>query len=217
MAKDEKTRGRGRPKRRRRVQSLPPAGRFEPVGSSRGSGQEVKLSLDEVEALRLADLEAIYHEEAATAMGVSRSTYGRVLESARHKVALALWGGSALVIDGGPIDVRDDGHTGRGRGLGRGMGRGGGNRSVEGRHLDGGRGRSTNSGGEGERGSRREEGGLGFGAHGACICPKCGRTQEHQPGRPCKREQCPECGVALLREGGEHHRAVVESREKKKG
>ncbi len=195
MEKDDTSRGRGRPKRRRRVQSLPPAGRFEPVGASRASGQDVELSLDEVEALRLADLEAIYHEEAATAMGVSRSTYGRVLESARHKVALALWGGSARVIEGGAIALRDDGPAGRGRGLGRGTGRGGGNRSGGGRQLDG---------------------GLGFGAHGACICPKCGRTQEHQPGRPCKRERCPECGVALLREGGEHHRAVVESREKKK-
>ncbi len=217
MAKDDTSRGRGRPKRRRRVQSLPPAGRFEPVGASRASGQDVELSLDEVEALRLADIEAIYHEEAATAMGVSRSTYGRVLESARHKVALALWGGSALVIDGGAIDIRDDGHSGRGRGLGRGMGRWGGNRDAEGRNLDGGRDHSADSGGEGERGSRRVEGGLGFGTHGACICPKCGRKQEHQPGRPCKRERCPECGVALLREGGEHHRAVVESREKKKG
>ncbi len=161
------------------MQSLPPAGRYEPVGVSRGSGQEVKLSLDEVEALRLADLEAIYHEEAATAMGVSRSTYGRVLESARHKVALALWGGLALVIDGGTIDVRDDASAGPGRGHGRGMGWRG-------------RGCGTSSYGEGERGWRREEGGMGFGSHGACICPKCGQTQEHRPGRPCKRERCPD-------------------------
>lgn len=185
------------------MQSLPPAGRYEPVGVSRGSGQEVELSLDEVEALRLADLEAIYHEEAATAMGVSRSTYGRVLESARHKVALALWGGMALVIDGGTIDVRDDVSAGPGRGHGRGMGWRG-------------RGCGTSSDGEGERGWRREEGGMGFGSHGACICPKCGQTQEHRPGRPCKRERCPDCGVALLREGGEHHRVVLESQAKKK-
>lgn len=197
------------------MQSLPPAGRYEPVGASADSGQEVKLSLDEVEALRLADLEAIYHEEAATAMGVSRSTYGRVLESARHKVALALWGGVALVIDGGISDIRYDGPTGRGRGLGRGMGR----RGRDGTSVDGdgdsGRGCSQPPDGLDERGRGRTEGGLGFGAHGACICPKCGKTQEHRPGRPCKRERCPECGVALLREGGDHHRAVVESREKK--
>ncbi len=214
--KDDTSRGRGRPKRRRRVQSLPPAGRYEPVGASGGSGQEVKLSLDEVEALRLADLEVIYHEEAATAMGISRSTYGRVLESARHKVALALWGGVALVIDGGTIDIRDDRPAGRGRGPGRGMGRRGRDGVSEDRDGDLGRGFKPPSGLD-ERGRGRTEGGLGFGAHGACICPKCGRTQEHRPGRPCKRERCPECGVALLREGGEHHRAVLESREKKKG
>ncbi|MCK5378130.1 MAG: DUF134 domain-containing protein, partial [Acidobacteria bacterium] len=116
---------------RRRVRSLPPAGRFEPVGVSVGPGREVELSLDEIEALRLADLEAIYHEEAARAMGVSRSTYGRVLESARHKVALALWGGVALVIDGGTIEVRDDSSPGRSRGLGRGQGRRRGNQDLE--------------------------------------------------------------------------------------
>ncbi len=204
MVKDEKVRGRGRPKMRRRVRSLPPAGRFEPVGVSVGPGREVELSLDEIEALRLADLEAIYHEEAARAMGVSRSTYGRVLESARHKVALALWGGVALVIDGGTVEVRDDEQVGGGRGLGRGMGRRG-------------RGCSSPSDGKGERGGNREEGGLGFGAHGTCICPRCGLTQEHRPGRPCKRERCPGCGVALLREGGEHHRAALESQAKKKG
>lgn len=189
---------------RRRVQKFPPAERYEPVGVSKGAGHEVILSLDEVEALRLADLEAIYHEEAASAMGVSRSTYGRVLESARHKVALALWGGVALVIDGGTIDVRGDKTPGRGQGRGRGMGRRG-------------RGEVANADDrECDRGRSRDGGGLGFGSRGACICPKCGKTQEHRPGRPCKRERCPECGVALLREGGEHHRAVLEAQAKKK-
>ena len=197
------------------MQSLPPTLRFEPVGASGKSGQEVNLSLDEVEALRLADLEAIYHEEAAKAMGVSRSTYGRVLESARHKVALALWGGVALVIDGGTTDIRFDEPAGRGRGYGRGLGRRGWD-GVSG-DSDGGVGRGCGGQPPGlpdERGRGRTEGGLGFGAHGACICPKCGQTQEHRPGRPCKRERCPDCGVALLREGGEHHRAVVESQAK---
>lgn len=213
--KDKMARGRGRPKRRRRVQNLPPAGRYEPVGVSMDPGQEVELSLDEVEALRLADIEAIYHEEAAKAMGVSRSTYGRVLESARHKVALALWDGSALVIDGGTIDIRDEEPPWRGQGPGRGQGRRGGNRDFEDREGDHGSSRRS-SDGAGERGRRRAGGGLGYGIHGACICPRCGLTLEHQPGRPCKRERCPSCGVALLREGGEHHRAVLERQAKKK-
>ena len=205
MVRDETSPGRGRPKRRRRVQKFPPAERYEPVGLQKGAGQEVKLTLDEVEALRLADLEAIYHEEAASAMGVSRSTYGRVLESARHKVALALWEGVALVIDGGVIDVRGDGTPGRGgQGRRRGVGRRGKGEASAGNDR------------ECDLRRSRDGGGLGFGSGGACICPKCGITQEHRPGRPCKRERCPECGVALLREGGEHHRAVLEAQAKKK-
>ena len=186
MMRDGRNRGRGRPKTRRRVQNVPPVTRFEPVDLTRGDTPIVGLTLDEIEALRLTDLEAIYQEEAAMAMGVSRSTYGRVLESARHKVALALWQGATLVIGGGDIDMSDL----RPRGRGQGRGRGG--------------------------GESRANGGLGFGSDGACICPRCGLRQPHQPGRPCKRERCPECNVPLLREGGEHHRAFLERQKAKK-
>ncbi len=67
----------------------------------------IRLSLDEVEALRLADLESIYQEEAAGAMGVSRSTYGRILEAARHKIALALWEARPLLVEGGDVCRRE--------------------------------------------------------------------------------------------------------------
>jgi len=151
----------------------------------------VRLSLDEAEALRLADLEAIYHEEAAGVMDVSRSTYGRILESARHKVALALWGGLAIVIDKGTfVENPEDREA-----------------SSRDRHLI--------ADAAGERPRRRGRAGFGCGAHGVCICPQCGLTREHLPGRPCKRERCPDCDVAMMREGGEHHRAVLENQAKK--
>ena len=65
--------------------------------------EEVELSLDELEALRLADLEGLYQEEAAARMGVSRPTFARIVEAARRKVASALVRGLALKIGGGTV------------------------------------------------------------------------------------------------------------------
>jgi len=64
-----------------------------------GGAELVTLEPDEVESLRLADLERRYQEEAARLMGVSRPTFGRILERARTKVADALINGKALNIE----------------------------------------------------------------------------------------------------------------------
>jgi predicted DNA-binding protein (UPF0251 family) len=65
--------------------------------------EEVALSVDELEALRLADLEGLYHDGAAERMRVSRATFGRIVEAARRKVAEALVHGKALKIGGGVV------------------------------------------------------------------------------------------------------------------
>lgn len=65
--------------------------------------EEVALSVDELEAVRLADLEGLYQDDAAARMGVSRPTFARVVTAARRKVAEALVGGRALRIGGGPV------------------------------------------------------------------------------------------------------------------
>jgi len=57
------------------------------------------LNLDELEAVRLADLQGSYHEEAAKEMKVSRATFGRIVNNARHKIAEALIQGKALRIE----------------------------------------------------------------------------------------------------------------------
>jgi len=87
----------------------PPRARaLVPAESSEADAKTaIKLSLDEVEALRLADLESIYQEQAADAMSVSRSTYGRILESARHKLAMALWEARPLLVEGGEVCRRE--------------------------------------------------------------------------------------------------------------
>jgi len=68
---------------------------------------EVVLGIDELEALRLADLEGLYQERAARRMRVSRPTFSRIVEAARRKVAEALVRGRAIKIEGGHIIVAD--------------------------------------------------------------------------------------------------------------
>jgi predicted DNA-binding protein (UPF0251 family) len=67
---------------------------------------EVVMTLDEFEALRLADLEKLYQARAAERMRVSRPTFSRIIDSARAKVADALVHGKSLRIQGGPVQVQ---------------------------------------------------------------------------------------------------------------
>lgn len=84
---------------------------LRPVGILVGDLEETRLGLDEAEALRLADLEGLYHEAAARKMGVSRATFGRILESARKKVADAIVNGKALRLAGGEIVISGKGDS----------------------------------------------------------------------------------------------------------
>jgi transposase-like protein len=61
--------------------------------------------MDEFEAIRLADLDGLYHDKAAERMKISRQTFGRIIGEARHKVAEALVKGLALRIEGGEIEM----------------------------------------------------------------------------------------------------------------
>ena len=88
-----------RPKKCRCVNCTPNTSYFKPKGIPVFQLEEVSLSLDELEAIRLADYEGLYHEEAAVRMKVSRATFGRILTEARHKIAEAIVDGKALRID----------------------------------------------------------------------------------------------------------------------
>ncbi len=90
-----------RPRHCRQVASMPESDYFKPRGIPLSMLAEVVLSLDEYEAIRLGDLEGLYQEQAAEKMGVSRQTFGRIIESAHKKVAEALVNGKALKIEGG--------------------------------------------------------------------------------------------------------------------
>lgn len=89
----------GRKKICRRVEGCPHTNYFKPVAIPLRLLEENELSLDEFEAIRLADFEKLYQENAAEKMGVSRQTFGRIIESARRKIADALINGKALKIN----------------------------------------------------------------------------------------------------------------------
>jgi uncharacterized protein len=94
-----------RPRQCRRVGSMPESNYFKPRGIPLSMLEEVILTVDEFEAIRLADLEGLYQEQAAEKMTVSRQTFGRIIESARRKVAEAVVKGKALKIEGGKVEM----------------------------------------------------------------------------------------------------------------
>ena len=96
-----------RPKQCRRVCLKPGCTYFKPAGVPTSTLEEIVVAVDELEALRLADVEGLYHEKAAEQMGVSRRTFGRIIDSARKKVAQALIQGMALRIEGGVIEMAE--------------------------------------------------------------------------------------------------------------
>lgn len=85
----------------KRVEEMPGVNYFKPRAVPLSVLEEVILSVEELEALRLAHKESLYQQEAAARMGVSRATFGRVLDSAHRKVTIALVEGCALRIEGG--------------------------------------------------------------------------------------------------------------------
>ena len=94
-----------RPTKWRCVGVMPPVTYFRPVGVPLTILQEVCLSVEEAEAIRLKDLEGLEQEECAQRMSVSRSTFARVLASARQKTAEALLSGKAIRIEGGNFEM----------------------------------------------------------------------------------------------------------------
>lgn len=106
-----------RPMKLRCVAQLPSVAFFKPVGIPASVLEEVCLSVEEAESIRLRDLNRLEQEECARLMHVSRPTFHRILESAREKLADALVNGKAIQIVGGNFGLRqsrfrcnNDGH-----------------------------------------------------------------------------------------------------------
>ena len=93
-----------RPRKRRMVALPPRAMIYKPAGVPLEGLRRVSLLPEELEALRLIDLEDLTQEDAAERMGVSRSTFQRIVTQARRQVALALVEGAALVVEGATVE-----------------------------------------------------------------------------------------------------------------
>jgi len=112
----------GRPKKRRTVRFAPGVTYFKPRGVPLSELEEVTLVVEELEAVRLADLEDMDQTSAAKKMRISQSTFHRVLAAAHRKIGDALINGKAIKVEGGDY-IMPRGFGG-GAGGGRGMGRG---------------------------------------------------------------------------------------------
>lgn len=97
-----------RPHKPRRVSTMPRYTYFKPTGIPMPLLDEVVLTVDEVEAVRLKDLEKLEQQECAARMNVAQSTLQRILVSAREKIARSLIEGKALRIHGGPFALEDE-------------------------------------------------------------------------------------------------------------
>ena len=159
-----------RPRRSRRIFFDPRITYFKPAGVLLKNLQDSVLTKDELEAVRLIDLENIEQTKAGKKMKISQATLSRLLNSARKKIADALISGKAIKIQGGNYEMVQP----RGRGLGMGRGRG--------------------AGGRGRMG-----GPASAGPGGDCVCPKCGYKKAHGLGVPCYQMTCPKCGTKMAR------------------
>ncbi len=95
--------------RNNRIIHEPPMFReFKPRGLKRDDLPRVEMSIDEFEAIRLADFQNQSHEDASKTMDISRPTFSRLIEAARHKMADFIINGKYLEIKGGAIHFRNN-------------------------------------------------------------------------------------------------------------
>jgi len=92
-----------RPQKNRIVKEPPLYSSFKPTGVMRKQLDQIMLTLDEYEAIRLADFLEKEQEEAASEMEISRPTFTRLVERARKKIASFIIEGKELYIEGGSI------------------------------------------------------------------------------------------------------------------
>lgn len=90
-----------RPKKWRTIQFEPKYTLFKPCGVPKKDLKEIQLKIEEIEAMRLKDIEGLNQAECAELMSVSRQTFQLIIDSARKKVAIALTEGMGINISGG--------------------------------------------------------------------------------------------------------------------
>ncbi len=97
-----------RPPKKRTIENIPEYIYFKPAGVPKSKLKEYILTFEELEAIRIKDIEGLDNEDCAAKMTVSRTTFQRVLGMARHKIALALLNGGAIRINGGNYQIAEE-------------------------------------------------------------------------------------------------------------
>lgn len=95
----------GRPQKCRFVKNSPLHTYYKPIRIPLSDLEVVSVTVDELEAVRLADYESLYHEKAALKMGISRQTFGRMLVSAHKKIGDGIINGKAIKFEGGNYNI----------------------------------------------------------------------------------------------------------------
>lgn len=95
-----------RPPKWRCVTGAPAVDVYKPAGVPFDPAEAVRLRRDQLEALRLLDVDGLTQQDAAARLGVSRSTVSRLASEGRRTLVGALLAGQAVVIEGGPVAVR---------------------------------------------------------------------------------------------------------------
>ncbi len=96
-----------RPRKWRKVCSLPNSNRFGPLDAAISGDHFVVMTIDEYETIRLIDLEGLSQEECASQMNVARTTVQGIYSDARKKIAESLVNGKVLRIEGGDYKLCD--------------------------------------------------------------------------------------------------------------
>ena len=96
-----------RPPKKRNIENIPEIKYFKPQGVCKNELKEMNLTLEEIEAIRLKDLEELDQQKCADKMEVSRTTFQRILKSGRKKIAEALIKGKAIKFKGGNYRLKE--------------------------------------------------------------------------------------------------------------
>lgn len=190
-----------RPKRNRKVIHPPGFRGFKPYGCPESKDNEIKLLLEEFEAIRLADYKKLPQVEAAEKMGVSRPTFSRIYEIARGKIAKAFMEVSPIIIEGGNIDADEawyhcmNCHTIFRISIAE-------KRQIPcpvcGETIV----EQINTPEQADAKKKLPP------DESRCICPKCEFETAHIPGEPCRSKFCPHCNISLIRENSPHHQQL---------
>ena len=97
-----------RTKKQRLIERAPNFNGFKPFGAQNVADVDVCLTFEEYESIKLCDYDLLKHEDAAQLMNISRSTFSRIYESSRRKIAKAFVDVCTIRIDGGNASLYAD-------------------------------------------------------------------------------------------------------------